>query len=129
VRCRVVLAQQSPGLCTGGAALGTYSDEVQLLTTWRITDDYNDTVPPSCGTSAACKTATVIDIPYPTVTTCSDGNRNVTTTANAIVPGSIQAGVRANIRTGQAQLFDGGADGLAATADNEVFATKGIFVP
>ena len=30
---------------------------------------------------------------------------------------------------GQIEVQDGGADGLAATAPNEVFARQGIFVP
>jgi hypothetical protein len=129
VRCRAALATASPGLCTGGAALGTYSGEVSLQSSWRITDDNNDTVPASCGTSVACKTATMQDIPFPADAQCLDGHCNVSTTVNSIVPGSIPAGAKMNIQTGPFQLFDGGPDGISGTPDNSIFATKGVFVP
>jgi hypothetical protein len=129
VRCRAALAAASPGLCTGGAALGTYNGEVWLQSLWRITDDNNDTVPASCGTSVACKTATMIDIPFPATAPCLDGHCNVSTTANSVVPGAITFGTKMNIQTGAVELYDGGPDGISGTPDNSVFATKGIFVP
>ena len=54
----------------------------------------------------------------------------VTTTADALVPGTIQEGERAVWGLGQVVVTDGGADGLASTgAGNALFARQGIFVP
>jgi hypothetical protein len=130
VRCRAALAAATPGVCTAGAALGTYNGEVSLQTIWRITDDNNDTTPtPTCGTSVACKTATMLDIPFPAYAQCLDGHCNLSTTANAVVPGSIPFGAKMNIQTSGIELYDGGPDGIAGTPNNSLFATKGVFVP
>lgn len=51
------------------------------------------------------------------------------TTANAVMPGLVRTGDRAVWQAGQAQVFDGGPDGVAATGGNALFAAQGIFVP
>ena len=51
------------------------------------------------------------------------------TSADAILPGTVQEGRRAIWELGQAQVFDGGADGDTATNDNTLFAVGGVFVP
>jgi dipeptidyl aminopeptidase/acylaminoacyl peptidase len=52
------------------------------------------------------------------------------TTANALVPGSVTAGLRAIWQVGQAQVYDGGADGNpVTTSDNTLFLDQGVFVP
>ena len=56
--------------------------------------------------------------------TCS-----LTTTADAITPGVIGEGDRALWQLGALQVFDGGADGVASTTPNSVFASQGIFIP
>jgi hypothetical protein len=38
-------------------------------------------------------------------------------------------GKRAIWELGQVRVYDGGPDGLAATADNSLFAVQGVFVP
>jgi hypothetical protein len=38
-------------------------------------------------------------------------------------------GKRAIVQVGQLHVFDGGSDGLVGTADNDLFAVQGIFVP
>jgi hypothetical protein len=38
-------------------------------------------------------------------------------------------GKRAVWELGRAELFDGGADGLASTADNALFEVEGVYVP
>jgi hypothetical protein len=53
----------------------------------------------------------------------------ITTTLDAIVPGSVAEGRRAVWQLGQIDIQDGGADGLAATTPNSLFARQGIFVP
>jgi hypothetical protein len=57
------------------------------------------------------------------------GHCSVITYANAVVPGSVKSGKRANVQIGQLQINDGGADGTVATADNTLFETQGIFIP
>jgi hypothetical protein len=52
------------------------------------------------------------------------------TTANAVVPGSVSAGLRAIWQVGQAQVYDGGADGNpGTTSDNTLYLDQGIFIP
>jgi hypothetical protein len=53
----------------------------------------------------------------------------VTTSANTVVPGSVQSGARAIWELGPVQVFDGGPDGVASTPDNLLFADQGVFVP
>jgi len=113
-----------------------YTGELQGNATIRITDHLNDTPAPSCGTSASCKTATVIDIPFPVNTSCTatpdtgiGSNCDVVTTANATVPGAVVSGAQGNVEIGQLQVTDGGADGAVGSADNSLFAVQGIFIP
>jgi hypothetical protein len=57
--------------------------------------------------------------------TCS-----VSSTFNAIVPGSVVEGKRAIWEMGEIDVFDGGTDGQAATVgDNTLFERQGVFVP
>lgn len=57
--------------------------------------------------------------------TCS-----VTTTADAIAPGSVTEGRRTVWALGTLEVEDGGADDDAeTTGDNTVFMTQGVFVP
>jgi dienelactone hydrolase len=53
----------------------------------------------------------------------------VHTTADAVAPGAISEGRRAVWELGAIEVRDGGADGLAATDPNAVFARQGVFVP
>ena len=130
VRCRPALSAANPALCEPGTLTGAYNGEVQLVSQIRITDDNNDTTPtPTCGTSVACKTATMLDIPFPAYAQCLDGHCNLSTTANAVVPGSIPFGAKMNIQMAQTQILDGGSDGLTGTPGNSLFATEGVFVP
>ena len=59
----------------------------------------------------------------------SEARARSRTTFNAVVPGSILEGKRAIWQMEQAVVYDGGADNLAATAPNTVFARQGIFIP
>jgi sugar lactone lactonase YvrE len=51
------------------------------------------------------------------------------TTADALVPSTVQEGRRAIWELGQARVFDGGPDGDTSTNDNTLFAVGGLFVP
>src|SRR5215218_142854 len=127
VRCK---AATSATVCnSANAADGPdYSGEVQGNAIIRITDHYNG--------PALNEAATVQDIPFPVNTPCAnttattEGGRCATTTsANAVVPGSVKDAQRAVIEVGQLQINDGGADGAVATADNTLFEVQGIFIP
>jgi hypothetical protein len=48
---------------------------------------------------------------------------------NAIVPGAVSEGHRANWELGEVQVFDGGASGVAGASDAGLFARPGIFIP
>ena len=48
---------------------------------------------------------------------------------DALIPGAVPEGKRSIWALGQVQVFDGGPDGVAATAGNSLFAVQGVFVP
>ena len=82
--------------------------------------------------------ATNQDLAFPLDVTCAatadetiGSTCDSVSSANAVVPGSIQAGTRMNTQLlDQVLVQDGGSDGVAATtADNTVFMDQGIFVP
>ena len=54
---------------------------------------------------------------------------SVATSFDAVVPGSVQEIKRSIWELSQVKVFDGGADGLAATTPNTLFAVQGVFVP
>ena len=110
------------------ADLSDYTGELQFDATLRATDRLNG--------SAPVDTGTVADMPFPVTVPCTATTNTaigsacaVTTTADAVVPGSVREIKRTIWQLGRVALLDGGADGLASTADNSTFATQGVFVP
>ena len=108
--------------------LGDYTGQLQLLPTLRITDRLSGSVP--------VDPATVTDLGYPVIVPCTattattiGSTCSVSTTADAVTPGLMIENKRTIVAMGQVRVFDGGADGLAATAGNTLFATEGVFVP
>ena len=106
--------------------LSDYTGQLQVNQGVRITDRHGgpsisetlqDTAFPMTAPCAATASTTI-------GATCS-----VSSTFNAIVPGVVVEGKRAIWQLGQVEVFDGGADGLASTSPNAVFARQGIFVP
>ena len=94
----------------------------------RITDRAN-------GTSGS-EPATVVNIGFPIPLDCipttdpSMGSScGVNTTANALVPGVVQAGDQAVWQLGEIELEDSGPDGVRGNADDELFGVQGIFLP
>ena len=108
------------------------------------------TTPASCrhGPSCASPTgrngatgndsATVSDTPYAFTVPCTatGGTANIgstcslTTTADALMPGTVRETKRTIWQLGEIVVLDGGADGDADTAaDNTVFLRQGMFVP
>ncbi len=110
------------------ADLSDYTGELQLDATLRTTDRLSG--------SAPVDTGTVTDMPFPVTVPCAatantaiGASCAVTTTADSLVPGSVRELKRTIWQIARVALLDGGADGLAATADNSTFATQGLFVP
>ena len=104
-----------------------YTGQLQLDTSIRMTDRDN-------GPSLF---ATVQDMPFRVTVPCTaTGDTTVgstcavTTTADAVAgAGAIKEGRRAIWELGQVRLNDGGADGVASTTPNSVFAVQGVLVP
>jgi hypothetical protein len=111
--------------------LTDYTGGLRAQLPLQITDKDNT---PSPGGPGA---ATVAQIPFDfdlactaTIDTTIGSDCPLSTTANALVPGSVTAGLRAIWQVGQAQVYDGGADGNPVTAsDNTLFLDQGIFIP
>jgi hypothetical protein len=112
----------------------------------RVTDHYNcdpaitnPSDPNRCPASPTTSTrsATLIDILFPVPVACLsnpepaiDGsNCGVNTTANALVPGSVIAGKQAVVEVGEVQDLDLGPDGSRGNADDQRFATQGLYLP
>jgi hypothetical protein len=128
IRCKAGVAACGSANAADGA---DYTGEVEGTAQIRISDHWN-AVAPGGGPDAA----TVIDIPFPVVTGCTatastgiGSTCAITTSANAVVPGAVKDTKRGVVGIGQIQVFDGGADGVAATDPNTLFSTQGIFIP
>jgi hypothetical protein len=109
--------------------LSDYTGELNAWVNLRLTDRNN-------GDAPSRNAATVMDMPYKFAVPCtatSDTGRGATcaigTTADSLVPGTVVENRRQFWQLGKVQLLDGGADGLARTADNVLFETQGVFVP
>jgi phospholipase C len=105
-----------------------YTGELQATAQLRITDELNGQSPPNA--------ATVSDTSFPVTVPCSmtvnlqtGSTCSVSTSANTIVPGSVQTGQRAIWQLGQVQLYDGGSSGTAGASDAKLFEDQGVFVP
>jgi hypothetical protein len=64
-----------------------------------------------------------------TASTTIGATCSITINLAAVIPGVVPEGKRAVWEMEQVQVYDGGPDGDAATDDNTLFATQGIFVP
>jgi glucose/arabinose dehydrogenase len=112
-------------------ALTDYAGQLQTRLSVRLTDLQS---PPSSGGGSSA--GTVQDFQFTFTVPCSvtadasvGSTCSVATTADAVTSGAITDGMRAMWQLGQVEVLDGGADGLASTADNTVFARQGVFVP
>jgi hypothetical protein len=108
--------------------LSDYDGSLRASTSVRLIDQNNGT--------ALDRPAAVRDFPFEfdvpcavTADTSTGGDCAVATSADAVTPGIVVAGKRATWQLSTLQVFDGGADGAASTADNTVFARQGVFVP
>jgi hypothetical protein len=115
-------------------SLTDYAGELQGRVSVRITDRNNSLAPPVFPDD---QTGTVQDTPLsvtvpcaPTANTLIGSTCSVNTSADTLVPGTVTEGDRAVWQFDRVQLFDGGDDGEAASAeDNTLFATQGVFIP
>ena len=107
--------------------LGDYEGELEVRTTVRLTDRLNG--------SGLTESTTMRNFQFEFVAPCtptagaSGSDCSVSTTADAVTPGTIDEGARAVWQLGQVSVADGGSDGVAATEPNGVFAVQGVFVP
>jgi Arylsulfotransferase (ASST) len=104
-----------------------YAGELQVRDAVRITDRLNGPLKNEPATLEAQFPVTVpcaVTVALGTGATCS-----LSSTFNAIVPGVVVEGKRANWELGQLQVFDGGSTGTAGASDSTLFETQGIFVP
>jgi hypothetical protein len=109
--------------------LGDYTGELALRLPLRITDRDNGGTPT---TDHGTVQDSNLDVTVPCAATASTAIGStcaVSTSLDAVAPGAAREGERAIWALNKLQLFDGGADGVAATAPNTVFAVQGIFVP
>ena len=111
---------------TGG--IPDYSGQLEARTTLRVTDRRSG--------PSANEAGTIQDVPFeftvPCVTTAdtSIGSTcSLTTSGDALSPGIAAEGAREVWQLSQVQVADGGADGVASTEPNTIFAVQGLFVP
>jgi hypothetical protein len=119
------------------ADLTDYTGELQARSTVRLTDHQNG--PP--GSLGGTEAGTTLDAEHwvflPVTIQCvatSDTTVGSTcrtaTTANALLPGVVTDGKRVIVqRVTTTEVYDGGADGVASTLPNTLFAREGVFVP
>jgi hypothetical protein len=123
VRCK---AGTSPCATANAADGADYAGELRVLLMLRITDR-----------GAGDVAGTVVDTPFAAPMTCASsvststgGTCSLSTSADAIIPGSVPEGERAIWEQGQVEVWDGGPDGaVATTTGDSVFLREGIFVP
>jgi hypothetical protein len=110
------------------ADLSDYTGELEATVDLRMTDKLNG--------SFETAPATVEDVGFPVVVPCSAtaettiGARcSVSSTIDALVPGTVREGKRSVWDISGVEVFDGGPDGVASTGDNGLFLRRGIFIP
>ena len=134
VRCMPTGARCGTANASGPA---DYSGELQSSFTFRLTDHFN-AIAPGGGTDAATVQDFAIDIPGTSFawacvqsgSTSSGSTCNLSTSMDAVIPGSHMDVKLVNWELNAVRIYDGGADGEGdTTADNTVFMRPGIFVP
>jgi outer membrane protein assembly factor BamB len=126
VRCKL------PSSTTCGSANDAagpdYSGQLRASINVRLTDKLNG--------PGLSEPATVEDFPFVANVACTPtadptiGSRcAISTTANALAAGSVNAGMRAVWQMEPVQIYDGGPDGNASTANNTLFEDQGVFIP
>jgi hypothetical protein len=115
---------------SANAAAGPdYTGQLQATSALRLTDKDNSAQPPA-------STGTTQDFPFSVPVACAataattiGSTCAVSTSANAVMPGSVQTGSRAIWQMGQVQVYDGGTNGKAGSIHATLFEDQGVFVP
>jgi hypothetical protein len=106
--------------------LSDYAGELQAVVPVQLTDRNSGDNEPATMQSFAFS----VTVPCAaTADTSIGGTCAVSTTGDAVMPGAIVESKRSVWELGQLEVRDGGADGLAATDPNTVFARQGVFTP
>jgi hypothetical protein len=108
-------------------SLDDYAGELRLDSALRIADKNSE-----AGDGATMiDTSLALTVPCaPTADPTVGSDCVLSTTADALAPGTITTGARTVWALGQMRVLDGGADQDADTAgDNSLFAVQGLFVP
>ena len=109
------------------AGLPDYTGQLQVESLVRITD--RDNGPSLTGTVQESPFRVTVPCAATAATTVGSAC-SVTTTADAVTgAGTIKEGRRSIWQLGQVKVNDGGADGVASTTPNTVFAVQGVMVP
>jgi hypothetical protein len=130
VRCKLPVATTCGS--ANSSAGPDYIGSLREVSTARITDLFN-----SVGGGNGTAAGTVQDIlllpltiPCAASASLTAGSTcSVSTSANTLLPGSVQSGQRAVWQLSQVKVTDGGSDGDPATAGNTDFAREGVFAP
>jgi hypothetical protein len=108
--------------------LADYAGELEGRLQLRVTD--------TASGAAQNTPATAVDLPLSFVIPCQPtddpdigSSCGVKTSVDTLLGGVVTENQRAVWGISKAEVLDGGADGLVATADNAAFAEQGIFVP
>jgi hypothetical protein len=109
--------------------LADYTGELRVEQLVQITDRLNGPGQNEAGTVQASPFAFAVPCTA-TGSATEGGNCSLSSTFNAILPGSVADGKRAIWELGAVDVFDGGPDGQAATTSgNTLFERQGVFVP
>jgi hypothetical protein len=107
--------------------LSDYTGELQARLPVQITDRLNGALQNDPATG---ETTVAVSIPCAETADADLGaDCSVSTTMNAITPGSVVSGSRSVWELNNIKVLDGGPDGTAATPDNTLFASQAVFVP
>jgi hypothetical protein len=105
-----------------------YVGDLEASTALRITDSKNGDAARDSGTLSSL--ALKFQVPCAATVSVGGSTCALATSANALAPGMVTEGARAIWELGQVQVYDGGADGIGATEeDNTLYATQGVFIP
>ena len=110
-------------------SLADYTGELGAEQLVQITDRLNGASQNETGTTQSSPFRYTVPCAA-TVDTSVGASCSLSSTFNAVVPGSVAEGKRAIWELGKVAVFDAGADGQADTTnDNTLFERQGIFVP
>jgi hypothetical protein len=140
IRCTAMQVSTNPAVCPSGT-LGPFTGSVRARFPTQVTDHCNGSPAPTCPapTPPPANSGTGPPVGFNLVMAfvapCAPAGPGIgatcglVSTYNALVPGSVIAGARANVEVSRITVEDGGPDGNGATTDNDEFADEGLFVP